>query len=423
MRTLRAEIISIGTELLLGHVDTNAAHLGAALAEFGISNTWRQTVGDNLERAALAIKAALDRSDIVLTIAGLGPTEDDLTREAIAAALEEPLIHDLVIEQQLRDLFKQHGYQWTDSQLNQAKRPECAEVIENPNGSAPGLYCEKNGKIVIAIPGPPSEFLPMLEGPVKKILKGFAGEHTIYSRTLKICGLGESVVEEKIKHLLSSTRPTIAPYAKPGEVHLRITVGASSQEEAEKMIKPMEQEVRQILEPSIYGMDQATLEGAIQGLLKSQNATLGFAESCTGGGLGARFTSVAGASEVVIGGLVTYSNESKQKLLSVKAETLQTYGAVSKECALEMAAGAKLYLNSSYAVSITGIAGPGGGTAKKPVGLVYIGVVGPHKSDVKEFRFLGNRDNIRLYAIEYALIELRSMLLEDFLINNLKKTY
>ena len=220
---LKAEIISIGTELLLGHVDTNAAQLGIVLAELGISNAWRQTVGDNLARATDAIKIALDRSDIVITIAGLGPTEDDLTREAIAEALDESLIHDPAIDQQIRNLFEQYGYQWTESQLSQAKRPACAQVIENSNGSAPGLYCRKNGKIVIAMPGPPSEFLPMLEGSVKKILKELAGDHTIYSRTLKICGIGESEVEEKIKHLLSSTRPTLAPYAKPGEVHLRIT--------------------------------------------------------------------------------------------------------------------------------------------------------------------------------------------------------
>ena len=395
---LKAEIISIGTELLLGHVDTNAAQLGIVLAELGISNAWRQTVGDNLARATDAIKIALDRSDIVITIAGLGPTEDDLTREAIAEALDESLIHDPAIDQQIRNLFEQYGYQWTESQLSQAKRPACAQVIENSNGSAPGLYCRKNGKIVIAMPGPPSEFLPMLEGSVKKILKELAGDHTIYSRTLKICGIGESEVEEKIKHLLSSTRPTLAPYAKPGEVHLRITTDASSLADAEKIIQPVEQEVRQILGSAIYGVDQVTLEEVILKLLKTQNATLGLAESCTGGELGARFTSMADVSEVFMGGFITYSNELKHMLLGVSEETLQKHGAVSEKCALEMATGAKSRLYTSYAVSITGIAGPGGGTPKKPVGQVYIGVAGPHKAEVKGFQFLGNRENIRFYV-------------------------
>lgn len=406
---MNAEIVSVGTEILLGQiVDTNAQAVGLLLAELGIGHTHRQTVGDNLGRLTEALRLALSRSDIVFTIGGLGPTEDDLTRDGIAAALDDPLVVDETLEERLKAMFAQRKLAWVDSQLRQATRPSCAEPIDNPNGTAPGLVCRKGGKTVFALPGPKNEFVPMLRGPVREELVRLAGGRVIHSRIVRVCGLGEALVEEKIRHLLSSEDPTVAPYAKPGEVHLRVTSRASSVEEAEARIGPMVNRICDALGHAVFGYDETTLEAAVLECLRIGGRTLAVAESCTGGGLGERLTSVAGASSVFLGGFVTYSNEAKASLLGVSVSTLKEEGAVSAKCAEEMAIGAKARLAADYGVSITGIAGPNGGTAEKPVGLVYVAVAGPDGCVVEEHRFRGIREDIRRRATQAALVLLRS---------------
>lgn len=410
---MRAETVSVGTEILLGQItDTNAVALGQAFARCGIDHTHRQTVGDNLERLTAALRLALSRADIVVTIGGLGPTEDDLTRDGIAAALDSPLVLDPALEARLREIFAQRRLVWLDAQLRQAKRPESSVAIPNPNGTAPGLHCTKGGKTVFAMPGPSAEFLPMLDAYVAPELARLGGGQTILSRTLKITGMGESVVEEKLRDLMAANDPTVAPYAKTGEVQLRLTTKSGDMADADQRLQQVETQIRERLGLHVYGSGDDTLEGVVIELLKKNGATLATAESCTGGWVGQRLTSVPGSSEAYVGGVVSYSNELKQALLGVRAETLERHGAVSAECAEEMALGAKSATGADYAVSVTGVAGPGGGTENKPVGLVYIGVSTPSGLESHRFEFPGKRDTVRLRSVVMALSLLRNALLD-----------
>lgn len=411
---MRAEIVSVGTELLLGQIaDTNAQHLGQLLPQLGIEHTNRQTVGDNLGRLEEALRLALSRADVVFTIGGLGPTEDDLTREGIARALDDELVRDPSIEATLKEIFERRQANWVDSQLRQADRPSCARPIPNPNGTAPGLICEKGGKVVIALPGPKGEFVPMAEGPVRDYLARLATGGVIASRLLRVCGIGEAALEQSIRHLLTSTNPTVAPYAKVGEVHLRLTASAPTREEALRLIEPVEHEIRAIVGQAAYGIDDQTLESVVIDLLRSKGLKLAVAESCTGGGLGARITSVPGSSDVFVGGFLTYSNETKMRLLGVSAELFEEGGpgAVSEDCASEMAVGAALALGADCAVSITGIAGPDGGSEEKPVGTVYIGVARTGWVSSEHHLFRGDRAAVRERSVQWALIRLREALL------------
>ncbi|MBX7132856.1 MAG: competence/damage-inducible protein A [Fimbriimonadaceae bacterium] len=407
---VNAEIVSVGTELLLGQtVDTNANALALLLAEIGIGCRNRQTVGDNLGRLTEALKTALDRADVVITIGGLGPTQDDLTRDGIAAALGEAMVVDEGVAERLRRLFAQRNLPWVESQIRQAMRPPSGSPIDNPNGTAPGLFCRKNGKTVIAMPGPPAEFVPMLQGPVREALLDLGGGGVIHSRTLRISGMGESIVEDRLRDLMDADSPTVAPYAKTAEVHIRVTARAENIDRANTLIEPVLKEIRSRLGRVIYGADETTLEEAVLSLLRTEGATLAVAESCTGGLLGGRLTSVAGSSDVFMGGAITYTNEMKVLLLGVESDTLERHGAVSPETAGEMARGAKERFGSDYAISITGIAGPGGGTDEKPVGLVYIGVAGPQEVRIIERRFRGLRQSIRTRSTQAALDCLREM--------------
>lgn len=410
---MRAETVSVGTEILLGQItDTNAVELGKVFAQCGIVHTHRQTVGDNLERLREALELALSRADIVVTIGGLGPTVDDLTRDGIAAALDEPLSEDPALVERLQSIFASRRLTWTEAQTRQAMRPDGSDVLPNPNGTAVGLVCRKNGKTVIAMPGPRAEFVPMLQNEVAPLLAQLGGGETIVSKTFRVVGMGESMIEEKLSDLMSSSDPTVAPYAKTGEVHLRLTTRATDPGTGHIKLAPLESEIRSRLGQVVYGVDDESLEQAVVALLKSQGVTVGTAESCTGGWLGQRLTSVPGSSDVYVGGVVSYSNEVKRDLLSVSAGTLDTHGAVSQECAREMAEGCRKLLKTDYAVSITGVAGPGGGTAEKPVGLVYIGLAGPQKTVVERFSFPGTRDTVRLRSTQSALMLLRLALLD-----------
>lgn len=411
-----AEIVSVGTELLMGQIaDTNAQHLGSVLPELGIRHHLRQTVGDNLERLTQALTLALSRSDIVFTIGGLGPTQDDLTRDGIAAALGEPLEPDPAIAEHLRKLFALRNLPWTESQHRQTMRPPCSRPVDNPNGSAPGLICEKDGKVVIALPGPKGEFIPMVNGPIRSYLAGLAHEGVIHSRILRVCGLGESLVEDKIKALLGSENPTVAPYAKPGEVHLRVTARASSTEEAEKIIKPFEAQIRGLLGDAVFGVNGTTLEAAVLELLKSKGKTLAIAESITGGGVAQRITSVPGASDAFLGGVVTYATDTKAKELGIDPAILDNpeIGPVSAEVAALMASGVRAKFGADYGLGLTGNAGPTSDKGDKPVGLVYIAVSGPGGDVVEEHRFRGLREDIRNRAGQFGLTLLRRALLSS----------
>ncbi len=409
-----AEIVSVGTELLMGQiVDSNAAYISSRLPEVGYRVYFRQTVGDNLERLTQTLQMALSRSDVVITIGGLGPTMDDLTREGIAATLDDPLVLDHSLQAELQEKFRQRGYPMVQSTLRQAYRPSCARALPNPNGTAPGLIAEKGDKAIVALPGPPAELIPMFNDHVLRYLRARAGGEpgVIVSRVLRVCGMGESLVEDRIKDLMQGSNPTVAPYAKTGEVHLRITASALGQEQALAMIEQIEEQIRDRLGDAIYGVDDQTLEQAVMELLWARESTVAVAESCTGGLIGHRLTEVAGSSKALIGGVVAYSNELKIQLLGVPEEVLREHGAVSEPTARAMAEGVRRLTGADYGIGTTGIAGPSGGTPQKPVGLVYIAVASPTGTRVREHRFLGRRSEIKWRASQAALVMLREELL------------
>lgn len=401
---MNAEVVSIGTELLLGQiVDTDAAFLSQRLAEIGVGLYRRTTVGDNLERVMSVLQESFQRADILVTIGGLGPTEDDLTREAIANVLNEPLVQDETVADHLRELFARRNYPLTGNQLRQAMRPACARPLPNPHGTAPGLVAEKDGKIVFALPGPRNEFEPMVTEQVIPYLAEKTGGAVIRSRVLRFCGIGEGALEERVRDLLQSDNPTVAPLAQLGEVHLRITARASSMDEAMQLIEAKERSLRERVGPYIYGIDNTTLEEAVVNKLREQRQCVATAESCTGGLLGSRMTDIPGSSDVYIGGVVSYSNALKMNLLGVPEETLNRVGAVSEETARAMAEGARQNFGADWGIGITGIAGPGGGTEDKPVGLVYIALSNSEQTVVRRYDQIGDRKTIKWRSTQLAL--------------------
>lgn len=410
---MRAEIVSVGTEILLGQItDTNAVELGIVLAELGIAHTHRQTVGDNLGRLTEALQLALSRADIVFTIGGLGPTLDDLTRDGIAAALGEEMIVDDASLATLREIFAARRLVWTDAQVRQAMRPPCAEVIANPVGTAPGLICRSGSKTVIAMPGPRVEFVPMLRGRVREALQELSPMGAVIaSRTLRIVGVGESLVERDLGPIMQQENPTVAPYAKTAEVHLRVTAFGESAAEVDAKIEPTVRQIKAILGDAVYAEGVELLEEVVIRQLARQNATIAVCESCTGGLLGSRLTSVSGASAAFIGGFITYANEQKIALAGVSRATIDQHGAVSEECAREMAIGTREKMGATYALAITGIAGPDGGTEEKPVGLVWLALAGPQSTITRELRLRGSRTTIRERSAHAALNLLRLNLL------------
>ena len=406
---MRAEIVSVGTELLLGQiVDTNAAYVAKAFSAVGIAVYRRVTVGDNRERLLAALRQALAESDIVLTIGGLGPTMDDITRDGLALAFEDELRTDEAIAQKLRDFFAQRNAPLVESILRQALVPTNGRALDNPNGTAPGLLFEKNGKIGIALPGPPNEFIPLVENTVLPYLRAKTGNvGTIRSLTLRVAGMGESLVEDKVKDLMLDANPTVAPYAKVGEVHLRVTARADTPEQADALIVERAQQVRERLGNAVYGENDDAIETAVVTLLKAKGQTVATAESCTGGLVAQRITDVAGSSGVFPGGVVAYSNAAKSDLVAVPAETIASVGAVSAEVAQALAEGARQRFGATYGIGITGIAGPDGGTPEKPVGLVYLAVAYEGGCDVEKANFIGSRQVVRTRSAQTALNMLR----------------
>ena len=410
-----AELISVGTELLLGNiVNTNAAFLARECAKLGLSLYYQTTVGDNPERLRETVRQALERSDVVILGGGLGPTQDDLTKEITAEVFGQKLKEDAHTRERIQTYFDARGTKnITENNWKQAMVPEEAIVVDNDNGTAPGLILEKDGKIAILLPGPPNELIPMFRKDIYPYLHEKQPE-TIVSEMVKLCGIGESRAETMISDMIEAqTNPTIATYAKTGEVHLRVTARAESEEAARLLIKPVLKELRVRFGSQIYTTDeQVSLEQAVVDLLKEQELTLTTVESCTGGLLAGRLVNVPGVSEVLKQGFVTYSNKAKRKLVGVKKATLREYGAVSDRTAREMARGAILTTGADAAVAVTGIAGPDGGSVEKPVGLVYIAVAVRGQMYVQECHFTGDRLKIRESSVASALTLLRTGILE-----------
>lgn len=401
---MRAEIISIGTELLLGDiVNSNAQFLGQELAALGIEMYYQQVVGDNEERILHAFKEAYNRCDIIITTGGLGPTDDDLTKEMAAKYFNKRLFEDKESLENLQEYFKFRKRKMTTNNLKQALIPEGATAIKNNNGTAPGVIIEENNKIMIILPGPPKEMKPMFEEDIKPYLKS-KSDSVIISKMIKILGIGESAVAETVKDLMESqSNPTIAPYAKEIGVILRITAKAENEAAALKLIEPLEIEIKNRLGENVYATEDISIEDVVAKLLIENKYTVSTAESCTGGMIASTLINYPGISEVFMEGAVTYSNEAKHKRLGVKNETLEKYGAVSEETAREMAIGIAKKANTDVSIVTTGIAGPGGGTEEKPVGLVYIGVYVKGKVKVEKHIFKGNRSKVRNQATITAL--------------------
>lgn len=409
---MKAEIITVGTEILLGDIlNTNCRYLSRELAAMGIEMYYQITVGDNEERLLKTLEESLNRSDIVICTGGLGPTEDDITKEVCAKyfgyelGLHKPSL-DAMIER-----FKHMNRVPTKNNEKQAYFPKEAYILKNDNGTAPGCIMEKESKMIVVLPGPPKEMESMFENYVKPYLSKLTDD-VIESEVLRIIGVGESKVENDILDIIDSqTNPTIATYAKGYECTLRITAKAKSVEEAKELIKPMSDEMKRRFGQSLYATGETSIEEVVAKMLVENNLKIAVAESCTGGMVSASLINYPGISSVFMEGCVTYSNEAKMKSLGVKKETLDVYGAVSDNCAKEMASGVAARYNTNVGIATTGIAGPGGGTDEKPVGLVYFGIYINGKVITKKYVFNGDRQGIRERATRTILNDLRLELL------------
>lgn len=405
---ITAEVLCIGTEILLGNIiNTNSAVISRGLADIGVSLYHHTVVGDNPARLKAALEAAFARSDVVITTGGLGPTYDDLSKETIAEYFGLELVPHEESTARIHCFFSHHGRTMTENNLKQAMIPQGALVLENNNGTAPGVMIEKDGKIAILLPGPPREMTPMFEQQVLPFLQKRSGR-VLRSHCVYFFGIGESALEAELRTEIEGMQnPTIAPYAKEGEVMLRVTAAATTPEEAEALMQPALELLQKRFPQYIYGVDVDNLQTAAVQALANKNLTVATAESCTGGSVSKRITEVAGSSAVFGCGVTTYANEMKQKLLGVRGETLAQFGAVSPQTAQEMADGVRKLSGADIAVSVTGIAGPGGGTDEKPVGLVYVGVSSAWHSEVLELHLARGydteREHIRHIASSYAL--------------------
>lgn len=409
-----AEIIGVGSELLLGQIaNTDAQYISQKLSQLGINVFYHTVVGDNSQRLKEILKIAVSRADLIITTGGLGPTMDDLTKETIAEFLGIPMeLHQPSVEH-IEEYFTKRGRTVSPNNYKQAYFPKGSIVLPNNHGTAPGAILEHNNKIFIILPGPPRELQPMFKEHVIPYLEDKSSEK-IVSRVLKIYGIGESDMEEKIKNLLiNQSNPTIAPLAGASELSIRLTAKTSRNEDPYKLIQPIEEEIRERLGDVVYGIDSDTLEGVVVKLLIESGKTIATAESCTGGLIAERITSIPGASQVFIQGIVAYSNQSKIERLKVLKDTIAKYGAVSQQTAEEMVKGIIETSGADIGVAVTGIAGPGGGTEDKPVGLVYIGI-GDRKGfiAVNRYNLLGDRKRVQQSSASIALDSIRRAILK-----------
>lgn len=416
--TQSAEVISVGTELLLGEIlNTNAQYLAQQLAQLGIPHYYQTVVGDNPLRIQKAVAIACERSRLLIFTGGLGPTPDDLTTETLADFFGVRLVEHPEILEDIAQKYARRGRSMTPSNYKQALLPQGAEVLYNPTGSAPGMIWQpRPGLTILTFPGVPSEMHEMWQQTAVPYLRSQGwGQEMIHSRVLRFWGIAESALAEKVSPLLELENPTVAPYAGKGEVRLRISAKAVSETAALELITPIEQQLRQLAGIDCYGADDDSLAVVVGNYLKERHQTLAVAESCTGGGLGHLITTVSGSSAYFRGGVISYDNQVKVDLLGASPEDLAQHGAVSEVVACQMAIGVRQRLQSTWGLSITGIAGPDGGTEAKPVGLVYIGVAGPTNQDVESFCFhygaFRGRDFIRWLSACTALDLLRRKLL------------
>ena len=412
---MTAELICVGTELLLGNiVNTTAAFISEKCAMLGLSMYYQSVVGDNPGRLEELLQTAKKRSDVIILSGGLGPTQDDLTKETTAAVMGKKLIEDAQARKEIEEFLTKRGRAITENNWKQALVPEGCKVLYNANGTAPGIIMEEGNTRVILLPGPPNELIPMFEEQVYPYLHALQPE-VICSKMVKLCGIGESAAETKILDLIDTQEnPTVAPYAKTGEVHLRITAKAESEAQAYDMIAPVEEELSRRFGDLIYTDDpQVTLEMAVAELLSKYHLTVTTAESCTGGLLAGRLVNVAGISEHFKEGYITYSNEAKEKLLGVSHDTLTQYGAVSPQTAAEMAEGGAKAAGADICVAVTGIAGPDGGTKEKPVGLVYISCYCKGRVYTEKNLYTGSRSKVREYSVATGLTLLRKAILDE----------
>ncbi len=412
------EILSIGTELLLGNiVNTNARWIAEQLSKFGLNHFRQTTVGDNCERIVREVQEISKRSDLLITTGGLGPTPDDLTTEAIAKSFNVSLFERPDLWDQIKQKLSNSKLQENSSSLKkQCFFPKNVQIINNPNGTAPGMIWEPiKGFTILTFPGVPSEMKAMWEETaVDYIKKYFSDGDIFFSNTLKFAGIGESTISEKIDNLLQLKNPTVASYANLGDVKLRITARAKNEFKAKNLIKPVKDELKKEFSKFIFGEDNDNLSSVLIKQLHKRKESVGFAESCTGGLLSSTFSSISGSSKVFKGSIISYSNELKQKLLNIPEYLIQEHGAVSRKVAHDMAINAKEKLNSDWSIAVSGIAGPNGGSKDKPVGLVYISIAGPNDfitNIKKNFNSSRNRVEIQTLSVNVCLNSLRLILL------------
>ncbi len=417
---MNVEILSIGTELLVGSIlDTNARFLCQKLAENAINVFYRTTVGDNIERIVKAFEEASERADILITSGGLGPTEDDVTVRALGRFLQEPLVLHKPTYRFIRERLKERRYSMTRLIARQCYLPRSARVMPNKRGTAPALLCEyrRGGcqKWLLVLPGPPRELEPLFTQTALPLLIRCARikkEHFMI-RSVKIAGAAEVDIARKVPHLLKMKPPiTVGIYATPGEVELKIMAKTTSHREAKKKVSHIERDIRSRLKKLVYGTDSDTLSSVVGELLKNLGATLSAAESCTGGLLSSVVTQTPGSSRYFLGSIVSYSNHIKTRELGISPALIKKHGAVSDSVASQMAESIRRMFGSDYGIGITGIAGPGGGTTSKPVGLVYIALSGRQGVVCERWQFFGSRQEIRSRAVSTALNRLRILLLD-----------
>ncbi len=408
--TFSAEIIGVGTEILLGNIaNTDAQDISRALSEIGINVFFHTVVGDNPERLKQAVAVARARADIIITTGGLGPTYDDLTKQTLAEAFGKKLIFNEVEAQKIRSFFKKrlHNMEMTENNLQQAYLPEGCTIFHNGVGTAPGCAFEDGGTHVLMLPGPPKECRAMLEGCALPYLKVLS-DSEIHSHNIHIFGMGESSVESRLRDIMTELEnPTLAPYAKESEVLLRLTAKAASEDDAEKMMAPVLQKVRGILGDIIYGVDADSLENTVVGLLKEKNKTLSAAESCTGGLLSKRVTDIAGASQVFAGGVVTYATQSKSSILGLDAGFIREKGVVSKDVAKQMAQSVRKLYGTDLGVGITGAAGPGADETGTPAGTVFVALASEDGIVCRNLDLAFSRSRVRTAAAGHALDMIR----------------
>ncbi|MBM7613729.1 competence/damage-inducible protein A [Alkaliphilus hydrothermalis] len=411
---MKASIVCVGTELLIGKTtESNSYFLADEMRQYGIYTHHKLIVEDNLKQMVPLMEIALKASDIVVVTGGLGPTLDDITREAVAELTGLPLEINEEAKEHLVQLMSSFNRNFTKNNYRQVYFPKGSKVLKNNNGTASGFITTVNDKMIVVLPGPPREMKPMFQEQVMPIIQEMS-PLVFVKRQLNFVGIGESSLEDTLGELMTKQdNPTLATYAGYGSVSLVVTSSGATEEECQERLAPVLKEIEEKVGQYIFSEDKITLEEILQKQLLEKQMTLSVAESCTGGQLASKLTALPGISSVFEGGFVTYSNESKVKVLGVPEETLKTYGAVSEETALAMIKGLKEKLETDCCISITGIAGPGGATEQKPVGLVYIGVNVLEDYEVHQFNFTGNRGRVQNLAVLTAMNLLRKALKAD----------